>query len=60
MDPAVVLGHCGMLMKELLQNPMVIVNLWVFVQPTGSKTSKIGSVQFISTAAVLIICKLFM
>ena len=51
---------CGMLTKELLQNPMVMVNSRLFVRPTGSKTSKIGSVQFISTAAVLIICKLFM
>ena len=51
---------CGMLTKELLQNHMVMVNSRLFVRPTGSRTSKIGSVQFISTADVLIVCKLFM
>ena len=49
---------CGMLMKELLQNPMAMVTSRLFVRPTGSKTSKIGRVQFMSTAAVLINCKL--
>ena len=32
---------CGMLTKELLQNPM-LVRLWLFVRPTGSKTRMIG------------------
>ena len=49
---------CAMLTKQLLQNLMVMVNLRLFVRPTGSKTSK--SVQFISTAAVVINWKLFM
>ena len=35
---------CGMLTKELLQNPMPIVISRLFVRPTGSKTSKIGRV----------------
>ena len=35
---------CGMLAKELLQNPMVMVTLRLFVRPTGSKTSKIRKV----------------
>ena len=52
---------CGMLTKELLQNPMAMVASRLFVRSTGSKTSKIGRVvQFISTAAVLINCKSFM
>ena len=33
---------CGMLTKELMQNP--IMNSRLFVRPTGSKTSKIGRV----------------
>ena len=33
---------CGMLTKELLQNP--IMNSRLFVRPTGLKTSKIGRV----------------
>ena len=35
---------CGMLTKELMQNPMVMVSTQLFVRPTGSKTSKIGRV----------------
>ena len=35
---------CGMLAKELLQNPMAMVTSRLFVRPTGSKTSKIGRV----------------
>ena len=35
---------CGMLTKELLQNPMMMVSLWLFVQPTGWKMRKIGRV----------------
>ena len=35
---------CGMLAKELLQNPMKIVSSRLFVLPTGPKTSKIGRV----------------
>ena len=35
---------CGMLTNELLQKPMAMVTPWLFVQPTGSKTSKIGRV----------------
>ena len=35
---------CGMLAKELLQNPMVMVSPWLFVLPTGPKKSKIGRV----------------
>ena len=35
---------CGMLTKELLQNPMAMANSRLFVRPTGSKTSKIGRV----------------
>ena len=33
---------CGMLTKELLQNPMVMVTSRLFVRLTGSETSKIG------------------
>ena len=32
---------CGILAKELLRNPMVMVNPRLFVRSTGSKTSKI-------------------
>ena len=46
----------GMHTKELLQNPMVMVNSRLFVRPKGSKTSKIGRVY----NAGPIICKLFM
>ena len=35
---------CGMLTKELLQNPMVMVKPQLFVRPTPSKTRKIGRV----------------
>ena len=35
---------CGMLAKELLENPMAMVTSRLFVRPTGSKTSKIGRV----------------
>ena len=35
---------CGMIMKDLLQNPMVMVTSRLFVRPTGSKMSKIGMV----------------
>ena len=35
---------CGMLTKELLQNPMLMVTSRLFVWHTGSKTSKIGRV----------------
>ena len=35
---------CGMLAKELLQNPMMMVSSRLFVLSTGSKTSKIGRV----------------
>ena len=31
---------CGMLSKELLQNPMIMVSSQLFVLPTGKKTSK--------------------
>ena len=34
----------GMLTKELLQNPMAMVDSRLFVRPTGSKTRKIGRV----------------
>ena len=34
---------CGMLTKELIQNPMVL-NSRLFVRPIGSKTSKIGRI----------------
>ena len=47
---------CGMLTKELLQNPMAMVTSRLFVLATRPKTK---SVQFVSTATVLIICKLF-
>ena len=33
---------CGMLTKELLQNPTMMVDSRLFVGPTGLKTSKIG------------------
>ena len=32
---------CGMLSKELLQNPMIMVSSRLFVLSTGPKTSKI-------------------
>ena len=35
---------CGMLTKELLQNPMMMVSSWLFVRPMGSKTNKIRRV----------------
>ena len=35
---------CGMLMKELLQNPMMMVSSRLFGLSTGTKTSKIGRV----------------
>ena len=35
---------CGMLTKELLQNPMMMVSSRVFVLSTGPKRSKIGRV----------------
>ena len=35
---------CGMLMKELLQNPMMMVSSQLFVLSTGPKISKIGRV----------------
>ena len=35
---------CGMLTKELLQNPMTMVTSRLFVRATGQKTSKIGRV----------------
>ena len=35
---------CGMLTKELQRKPMVMVNLQLFVWPTGLKMSKIGRV----------------
>ena len=35
---------CGMLTKELLQNPMAMVTSRLFVRTTGSKTNKIGRV----------------
>ena len=35
---------CGILTKELLQNPTMVVNSRVFVLSTGSKTSKMGRV----------------
>ena len=35
---------CGMLTKELLQNPMMMMNSRLFVLSTGPKTSKIGRV----------------
>ena len=48
---------CAMLTKELLQNPMAMMTSRLFVQPTGSKTSKIGRVyNSLSTVAVLINC----
>ena len=31
---------CGMLSKELLQNPMIMVSSRLFVLPTGKKTNK--------------------
>ena len=34
-------GQCGMLTKELLQNPMTMVISQLFVRPTGLKRSKI-------------------
>ena len=33
---------CGMLSRELLQNPMIMVSLRLFVMSTGKKTNKIG------------------
>ena len=33
---------CGMLLTELLQNPMIMVNSWLFVLATGQKMSKNG------------------
>ena len=47
---------CGMLTKELLQNPMMMVSSRLFLLSTGPKTSKIGRVY----NSVLITCKLFM
>ena len=35
---------CGMLAKELLQNPLMMVSSRLFVLSTGPKTSKIGRV----------------
>ena len=35
---------CGMLTKELLQNPMMMVSSRLFVLPAGQKTSTIGRV----------------
>ena len=35
---------CGMLTKELLQNPMMMVSSRLFLLSTGPKTSKIGRV----------------
>ena len=36
---------CGMLTKELLQNPMMMVSSQLFVLSTGQKTRKIGLVD---------------
>ena len=33
---------CGMLTKELLQNPILMLTSRLFIRPTGSKMSKIG------------------
>ena len=35
---------CRMLLKELLQNPMIMVGSKLFVVSTGKKTSKVGRV----------------
>ena len=51
---------CGMLAKELLQNPMMMVSSRLFVLSTGPKTSTIGRVYNSYQLLVLIISKLFM
>ena len=51
----------GMLSKELLQNPMIMVSSRLFVLSTGRKTSKIG--RFYNSYQLLIckiICDFFM